>query len=262
METEQGTVIEEVAAPVPSGVEVAPADQEAETPSIPKIRFDEVLNRAKAAEQKSLQLEARLQVLERPAPAPAQQQPIPTLEQALAAYDKGQITEGQKDQWVYYHSVEGAAKKVGQAVAMAAEVGRSQATIADYVKAMPTLNDISSDDYKAYAMTQQELLAEGWQDGFSTRARALRMTFGRLKSGPASSGTDHTRERADTFVEGAGGGGNRMPAANDPLKDVPERQIKYWKSKGYSRDQMVSAAQMRHVGNVRDYQRLTAKKAK
>ena len=83
-----------------------------------------------------------------------------------------------------------------------------------------------------------------------------------MKSGTPSSGADHTRDRADTFVEGAGGGGNRMAQAQDPLKDIPDRQKAYWKSKGYTKAQMIEEAKFGGVNSLKAFRRVAGSKTK
>lgn len=257
-DTEQ-VVVEEAAAPVTPGVvaEETPADQEGATPTIPKPRFDEVLNRAKAAERDVQDLRARVQSLERPAAQPAQQ--LPTLEQVLTAYDRGQLTETQKDQWLVYHAEERAAHKMGRAFSQVSAMTRAQATSEEYLKAMPVLSDMQSEEFKTLTDTFRELVSEGAPaNSVETQAKALRMAFGPLKRARASA-PDHTRERADTFLEGSGGG-SRMATETNPLKDVPERQIAYWKKQGLTKAQMAQEAQLQGVRSLNDYRRVTAKK--
>ena len=260
MADEQQIGVEEAAAPVvESGVpEETPANQEGGTPSIPKPRFDEVLHRAKAAEQHARDLETRVQSLER---QPAHTQPaqqLPTLAQVFDFYERGQITEAQKDQWVVYHTKEAAKQEFGQAIRQTTMLAKAQTTTAEYLKAYPALTDGSSHDFQALSATYNELLSEGHPNSVATQAAALRMTFGPIKAASQITPTEHTRQRADTFLEGAGGGG-RM-AESDVLKQVDERQIKFWKQKGYTKTQMTDEARYKGVGNISDYRR-TKKKA-
>lgn len=262
-ESEQVEQQSEAAAPiVPAGEPTetpSPAPQEVETPdaptAIPYVRFKEVNDRAKASEQKNRELEARIQSLEvRPA-APAQPtQQIPTLEQVLTAYEAGHITETQKDQWVVYHTKEVAKQEFSHVITQAVGLAKGQATTAEYLKAYPSLSDATSEEFKSLAATYNELLSEGQPANVMTQARALRMTFGPMKSAQGTPPGEHSRRRADTFLEGAGGGGGPV---NDPLKDVPDAQRQYWKTKGYTKDQIVSEAMMLGVKNVKDYERLT-----
>lgn len=258
-DTEQ-VVVEEAAAPTTPGVviEETPADQEGATPTIPKPRFDEVLNRAKAAERDVQDLRARVQTLERPAAPATPAQPIPTLEQVQTAYDRGQLTEGQKDQWLVYFAEERAAQKMGRAFTQVSAMTRAQATSDEYLRVMPTLSDFGSKEFKALSETYAELMGEGHPHGVETQAKALRMTFGPVRR-VTESAPDHTRERADTFLEGSGGGG-RMATETNPLKDVSERQIAYWKKQGLTKAQMVKEASFQSVRSLSDYRRVTAKK--
>ena len=259
-EVVEQTVDPGAAAPTIPGAVASPetTPEEGETPAIPKPRFDEVLTRAKAAEQKNLELEARVRSLESK-PATPQGQVTPTLTDVLAAYDKGQITETMKDQWVHYLSKEDAKREFGGVVLQAATASKAQATVADYVKAYPMLRDPASPEFHALSHTYAELLMEGSVDGLATQAKALRMTFGPVK-GPAA-GSGPPAARPDTFVE-ASGGGVRMPQETDPLKDVPERQKAYWKSKGYSKAQMIEEAKHYAVRSLKDYRQVVGRKKK
>lgn len=262
-DTEQ-VVVEEAAAPVTPGevVDETPADQDGVTPTIPKPRFDEVLNRAKAAEQSVRELQVRVQTLETKPAAPATTTPPPpTLEQVQTAYDRGQLTEQQKDQWLVHFAEERANARLTTTITQVASMTRAQATTADYLKAMPTLGDMGSEEFKALSSTYAELMGEGQPHSVETQAKALRMTFGpltRMKEKESPS-PDHTRQRADTFLEGAGGGG-RMATDKDPLKDVPERQLAYWKKRGLTKAQMAQEAQLQGVRSLSDYRRVVAKK--
>ena len=256
--------VEGAAAPSTPGeaiVEIQePADQEAGTPSIPKPRFDEVLNRAKASEQKNRELEARIQSLEVRPVAPAQpERQIPTLEQILSYYERGQITESLKDQWVVYHTKEAAKQEVGQAVTQAVGMAKASATTADYLKSYPTLTDASSQEFQSLSATYNELLSEGYPNNVSTQSKALRMTFGPVRAAQGKDPGEHTRQRADTFLEGAGGG--RVSSDTDVLKEVSPKQTQFWKQKGYTKGQMSEEAKFKGVGNISDYRRMAKKKA-
>lgn len=261
-DTEQVEVKEAAALVSPGVVEEEPADQDGVTPTIPKPRFDQVLDRAKAAERDVQELRARVQTLEtRPATPATSAQEIPTLEQIQLAYDRGQLTEQQKDQWLVYHAEERATARLTNTITQVASMTKAQTTTADYLKAMPTLSDMGSEDFKALSATYAELMVKGRSHNVETQADALRMTFGpltRIKEKDSPS-PDHTRQRADTFLEGAGGGG-RMANEKDPLKDVSERQIAYWKKQGLTKAQMTQEAQLQGVRSLSDYRRVTAKK--
>ena len=257
-ETEQ-VLVEEAAAPVvPGAVEETPADEEGGTPTIPKPRFDEVLTRAKASEQEVRDLKARVHGLESKATQTPQ---TPTLEQVLGAYDKGQITEIQKDQWVHYLAKEGAKQEFGMAIQGASMLTRAQSTTAEYVKAMPTLSDTASPAWRTLSETYRELLSLGHADGVVTQAMALRMAFGPLKGPGQAVNQEPPRSRSDTFLEGGSSGGGHMTNERDPLKDVPEKQIAFWKSKGYTKAQMAAESKMRGVNSIEDYRRMKPKKA-
>ncbi len=252
------------AAPATTGAETEPkpADQEGATPTIPKPRFDEVLGQKKAAEDRAAAAErqlaeARAAQAQSTAQAP---QKTPTFQEVQAAYDKGQITEAQKDQWLVYLATEQAKQQVAHGVTQAAALTKAQATAADYTKAYPSLNDAQSQEFRDLSHHYNELLALGHPENLITQAMALRMTFGPLKAGGNSATRDHTRERADTFLEGAGGGGH-MAERDNPLKDVPERQIAYWKQQGYTKEQMIREAQIGRTRNIDDFRRMKAKKA-
>lgn len=261
-DTEQ-VEVKEAAAPETPGVpvEATPADQEGATPTIPKPRFDEVLNRAKAAEQAAHELRTRVQLLETKAAAPDKPaQQIPTLQQVLTAYDRGQLTEAQKDQWVHYHSKEDAKREFGTVVAYASAAMRAQSTTDEYLRAIPNLGNPSSEEFRTLSSAFNELVSEGAPiDSVVTQAKALRLAFGPIKTTKPHM-TDFARQRADTFLEGGGGGGGRMATDNNPLKDVSPRQIDYWKSKGYTKSEMAEEAKLYDVRNLKEFRRATAKK--
>ena len=223
-----------------------------------------MLTRAKAAEQKNLELEARVRSLETK-PAVQTTQALPTLQEVLVAYDKGQITETIKDQWVHYHSKEAAKREFGEAVMQAATVSRSQGIVNEYIKAYPTLSDMHSPEFRALAQTFNELALEESADGqisptkaVAIQAKALQMTFGRGRRPVSPSGLE---SRPDTFVEGGGGGG-QMSRESDPLKDISERQKAYWKSQGYTKAQMIDEAKYGQLRNVRAFRNMAGSKKK
>ena len=265
-DTEQG-IVEEAAAPAVPGVAVAEKPAEVEeiaddspTVTISQRKLDQAFGKVRAEGRQQVQeLQSRLHQLETKPAAPATPaQAIPTLEQVQTLYDRGQLTEQQKDQWLVYHAEERANQRLTQTITQVASLTRAQATTDTYMKAMPTLSDTGSEDFKALAMTYAELMGKGRPHSVETQADALRMTFGpltRLKEKESPS-PEHTRQRADTFLEGAGGGG-RMASETNPLKDVPERQIAYWKKQGYTKAQMVQEAPLQGVRTLGQYRRLT-----
>lgn len=256
---EQGTAAPEDAAPdQTAGVEdTTPPDTETEEPtgdprSIPYVRFKEVNDRAKSAEEQVRAANERIARLEAQQQQPPAQQPI-TIETVFDAYERGQITETQKDQWVIHLAKESAKQEFGQVIGQTALLMRSQSVVESYAKEIPAVNDTSSPEFQELKQTYQELLNEGAPNTVATQAKALRMTFGPIKPKRTNAG-EHTRQRADTFLEGAGGGAG---LGTDPLKDVPDAQRQYWKTKGYTKDQMLSEAAMLGVKNVNDFARLS-----
>lgn len=252
------------AAPITTGVTgvepVAESTVESPTVTMTQKELDALFGKVRHEERQRTQiLEERVRSLEtKPAAPPVRV--TPTLNDVLTAYDKGQITETVKDQWVHYLSKEDAKREFGGAIAQAAMMARSQSVVAEYVKAYPTLNDMSSKEFQELQHTYNELVAEGNGDSLATQAKALRMTFGPLKRSPM--GAASSTSRPDTFVEASGGGGHMARESSDPLKDVSERQKAYWKSRGYTKAQMVEEAQFQGVRTLRDFRKVAGSKKK
>lgn len=235
---------------------------ESPTVTMSQRELDVIIGKRLEAERQEKQaLEARVRTLEaRPVqPTGTVTQPMPTPDQVLSAYDKGQITEIQKDQWMFYFAKESAKQEFGQTITHVALATKAQAVVGEYVQAMPSLANTTSQEFRSLAQTYNELLAEGQPDGLTTQAKALRMTFGPLKR--LAEPSNNPTPRADTFVEGTGSGG-QMTRDNDPLKDVPERQKAYWKSKGYTKAQMTQEATLSGVRSITDYRRIAPKPKK
>lgn len=253
----------EAAAPAAPGEadDTTPAPQEGDTPaalpqSIPYVRFKEVNDRAKSAEEQVRVANERIARLEAQRQQPPAQQPI-TIETVLGAYERGQITETQKDQWVIHLAKESAKQEFGQVIGQTAQMMKAQGVVEQYAKALPVVNDTSSVEFQELKATYQELLNEGYPNTVATQAKALRMTFGPIKPKTMHAG-EHTRQRADTFLEGSGGGGS-MAASADPMKNVPDRQRQHWKQQGYTKSRMAEEAKFREIKSIEDYRRMARK---
>lgn len=239
----------------------APAIKDVETSDappqqIPYVRFKEINDRAKASEERERVANERIARLEAQQQSAQTQQPI-TIETVLTAYERGQITESQKDQWVLHLAKESAKQEFGQTIAQTATLMKAQGVVEQYAKAIPNVNDTSTAEFQELKATYQDLLNEGYPATVATQAKALRMTFGPIKS-PTAGTREHSRQRADTFLEGAGGGGQM--AANDPIKEASDRQQHHWKKQGYTKTRMVEEAKLRDVRSIEDYRRLAGKK--
>lgn len=259
-----------VAEPQPAGdPEPTHAPQEGDTPAapsqqIPYARFKEVNDAKKAeadarlaAERRAAEAEARLAQVTQP------QQPREyTLEDVYAAYEHGQITESQKDQWLKYLTKEEAKREaqqvIGQQIATVVATNQAAAMRDQYLKTYTGLTNAESQEYRALAGTYNELLARGRQAADPWLiVDALRMTFGPIK-GQATTTREHSRQRADTFLEGSGGGG--AMATHDAMKDVSDRQREYWKRQGYTKSRMEQEAKYKDVKSIDDYRRMARAK--
>lgn len=253
-------------APEETQAPAQPADTEDSSPAVTlsQKKLDAMFGKVREDERrKTRELEERVQRMEAERAQQPQQpaQPPITVETVLAAYEHGQITETQKDQWLLHlneeRAVARARTEMAQAISGVVVGQQAQSTIERYARAYPAINDTGSSEFQEVKAAFLELLSEGLPNTVATQAKAVRIALGPLR-GATTNAREHTRSRADTFLEGSGGGGARED--RDPVKDVPERIQAHWKKMGYTKAQMAQEAKLRDVRSIDDYRRLAVKR--
>jgi hypothetical protein len=178
-----------------------------------------------------------------------QQAKEPTVEDVLAAYQAGKITEADKDKYVYAIAVRDAERravtKTKEETQQQTAATRTQLGIQAYVQNIPALQDRNSREWQELSAEYRDLLASGQPDSPATQLVALRATFGRIERLQARRQPDGTRE-ASTFAERPASTGP-APKKPDTLvgadgKPIPPEQIAWWKSQGYSAAEMAAEA--------------------
>jgi hypothetical protein len=194
------------------------------------------------------QLEAERQArVTAPKPEP-KAEPKVTVETVIGAYQKGEITEAQKDQYLYGIAVRDAEERAVTRTreTTAADRSRNEALtdINGYLAAKPSLNDTSSEEYQKVATTFQKFLARGLPNNEATKAAALAAALGPLESLTAKTQLkERTREPGGgTFTERSDGTHVEDGGKSDPLKHVDKEQIAYWQRMGYSKKDMENEA--------------------
>ncbi len=214
-------------------------------------RFEEVYARMKQAEDRAARMEGALAQAQQQQ-RPAQQGPVyvdPAQLQALV--DQGRMTPMQAADVLSKQNAQQAAAQytiaATQAQQLNAKITSASQEVNQYIDKMPTLRDSASPDFirvrdEAYRLSDDMGLPV--QD-FRVQRAALRTTFGSLDR--LASATQVRAQSRDASLPHTESGAARGPSAakpgSDPLKDVDPAYVSFWKSRGYTQEQMLAEAQ-------------------
>ena len=214
-------------------------------------RLGRYAERTKRAEEDALLLRERVARLEGEAASKAQttQQQTPqtqfyTQDQLQKFVDEGKISLAQMSGQLALQAKELAKQEMRAELAQTSRVTSAQAEINEYISKLPKLNDTASPEFQKVTRVAWEIAGELGLDVKDARVqkRALREAFGPLDRITSAERTrEYDRRHADTHTETGGGGGTRQTQA-DPLKTVEPARIEFWKSRGYTREQMIEEA--------------------
>lgn len=246
-------VVEPVVEPtVTEPVAAEPEPQEPTHPLAPGgARFEEVYARMKQAEERAARMEGALAQSQQQQ-RPAQQGPVyadPAQLQALV--DQGRITPMQATDILSRQNAQQAATQTTiaaiQAQQLNAKIQTAFSEVNQYLDKVPSLRDSNSQDFQkvsqeAYRVAEDMNLPV--TDGRVQRV-ALRAVYGPLdRLAAASQARQQSREASLPHTESSVGRAapSGTPKGPDPLKDVDPTYLKFWESRGYTREQMIDEA--------------------
>ena len=211
------------------------------------VRFEEVYGKWKAEERAAQMLREENDRLRTQPQAPQTQSQTPqfyTQDQLQKFVDEGKISLAQMSGQLALQAKELAKQEMRAELAQTSRVTSAQAEINEYISKLPKLNDTASPEFQKVTRVAWEIAGELGLDVKDARVqkRALREAFGPLDRITSAERTrEYDRRHADTHTETGGGGGTRQTQA-DPLKNVEPARIEFWKSRGYTREQMIEEA--------------------
>ena len=205
-------------------------------------RFGEVYRDMQDARREAARLQGELDATRRQAqPQPAQPQFYsPNDLQGLV--DSGRITPAVMTAQIAWQERQIAKQEMRQEWTQHEQMRGAGAEVTQYMAAIPKLGDAMSEERRRVDSMVREIAAEmnTTMDDPRAQRRALQIAFGTLDK---VTKPKVTVTQAETYVETAGGGGNKKPATSgDPLKDVPAAYKTHWEKMGYTREQMVEEA--------------------
>lgn len=242
--------------PAETPAEVAPeTPQETPHPLQPGgARFEEVYARMKQAEDRAARVEGMYQqALNQSRPQPQGPQYVdPNQLQALV--DQGRITPMQAADILSKQNAHIAATQITtqtvQLQGLATKLQGAKAEVDQYLTKLPALRDNTSQEFQRVAEEAYRLSDDMGLPVTDLRVQraALRAAYGSIDRLTNNAQTrEQSRGASLPHVEtrpagGAAPRGGQAPS-NDPLKDVDPTYLKFWESKGYSRERMIDEAQ-------------------
>lgn len=230
-EEEQRRVEEERQKPPPGYVPVRAVQDE-------RLKRQELERQLQEANQ-------RLSQERRPAETPKKKT---TVDDVVAAYGEGRITEAEKDRYIAHLVTETAENRAVERFRQESETKavseKASTGITQYMERFPQLRDTSSGEFAKVKREYDFLLGMGYDDTDRTQLVAMRTALGPVEDRERRSRAEDISRETSTFSEGGGGGAGVLSDAdkNNPLKDIPKEQIEYWQKKGYSEEEMKAEA--------------------
>lgn len=222
-------------------------------------------NRAIRAEQEAKELleikERELQALRSAPPATVQETPSEiyyTETQIHQMYSDGKLTADQAEKELSRNETRKERELEDKVVKRVTEVTKGQEMLTDmrgeldaYIKAIPSLNDKTSDEYDEVKSEYQKLIGMGSPDNTVTELLAIKSIFGSLDrvKGKSNQNIDqYDRDNRDTSMETSGGsrpsdrnsgsgGGNESL-----LKRVDPETRQYWDYRGFTKERQMKLA--------------------
>ena len=217
-------------------------------------RFNEVYARMKQAEERAARVEGMYQQSLNQQ-RPQSQGPQYIDPNTLQAYvDQGRITPMQAADILSKQNAQIAATQTTmQAVQMqglATKLQSAKTEVDQYVSKIPALRDSTSSDFQRVSEEAYRLSDDMGLPVTDLRVQraALRAAYGSLDRMTSTQSTRQaSREASLPHAETRTGHGGTPPArtsgGGDSLKDVDPTYLRFWESKGYSRERMIDEAQ-------------------
>lgn len=249
--------IETPAVPVVEPGEGAPAAAEP-TPVHPLEpggeRFEQVYARMRTAEADRDAYRRQLETRPAPATPPAAPQTY-TPQQLQTMVDAAQITPAQMAAQLVIQGKAEAKAEMRQEWQTQQRSGRANDEVREYLKRAPALMNPSSAEFAKVSSAAWEIADELGLEVQDPRVqrRALREVMGALDKVPTVS----TRAPAPYAETQSGGGSSTQRPAESIFKGIPEWQLAYWRTQGYSQKDMEAEAKVFHdraargVGSIR-----------
>ena len=192
---------------------------------------------------RSARLEGELAALRAAPKAPPPPSAAPmTPELVHAAFEKGEITQLQRDLWIADYQAEIRLQHQRTLDATAEAQRRAESTLTQYLAAYPDLAKPDSALMRQVGAELQAMVREEGADAQDVRVqvRAVKSVLGALRT---KDPRDFQRERipAGSQSFSPGGGGPTEPKG-DPLAHVSPAQLAHWRRLGYSEAEMVAEA--------------------
>lgn len=238
--------------------------QEGKIERIIAQRLGKYAERTKAAEESAAQYRERLarvegQLAERQAPPPQQQQPqFYTHEQLQTALDNGRITPAAMAAQLAWQQKEAGKQELRQELSQASVRDAAIKEVRLYLDRVPQLGSDSSQEFQNVRRSAQEIAEEtGWPvSDPRVQRRALREVFGSPdKLTKVSDAREFDRQHADRHVEMGGGGSRPADKKDDPLKQVGDTWLNYWRPRVSAEDLKRMAAREVTLRSQRRIQR-------
>lgn len=217
-------------------------------------RFNEVYARMRAAEAERDAAQRELRAQRPPTPtAPAPQTYTP--QQLQAMVDAAQITPAQMAAQLVIQGKAEAKAEMRQEWQVQQRSGRANDEVREYLKRAPALMNPSSPEFAKVSSAAWEIADELGLEVQDPRVqrRALREVMGTLDKVPTVS----ARAPAPYAETQVGGGTPGQRPADSVFKGIPEWQLAYWRTQGYSQKDMEAEAKVFHdraargVGSIR-----------
>lgn len=242
------------APPEPPGVTPEPSPAPPHPLDPGGARFNEVYGRMKEAEARAETLQAQV-TTQRATPPAAAAPPRYTPHQLQAFVDAAQITPAQMAAQLSLQAKEEAKVEMREEWQAAQRSGRAQEEVREYLRRVPALASPASSEFTKVAAAAWEIAEELGLEVHDPRVqrRALREVIGTLDRVPTV-----TIRAPAPYAEAQPGGGSpaTRPGAS-VFKGIPEWQMQYWKTQGYSDHDMEAEAKIFHeraargVGSIR-----------
>lgn len=169
-----------------------------------------------------------------------------TIDQVLQAYSQGQITEQEKDRWLFKLAKEEAKQEGFQELRDFESKERAKTTagqeIQKYLNEFDQLKDRNSREYGEVAREYQNMIRMGLPEAEGTQAAALKAVMGPVERRQNRRNAEEVSRHGTPFAEvGSGQGAGHTPKA-DPLKRVPKTYLDYWNRQGYTQEEQEKLA--------------------
>ena len=220
-------------------------------------RFEEVYARMKAAEDREREKDARLARLEGAVQQRQPQQPQQYTSEQIASYLQTQVDQGQitpmaaANALSQFNAQQAATRTAMQVEGYRVQANKLQAAGAEvnaYMDRVPALRDTNSADFIKVRDAAYEASEDMGLPVTDLRVQrvALKQVYGSLsKMAKVEGDREQSRRASLPHVETTTNGGNRAPAKGGDTawkEGIPDKQMKYWKERGYTEQQMKDEA--------------------